>query len=105
MVVFSTAALKAMREINLREYQPSCPVSLGVRERDALRRVIPSITIEPAEDEESTYILTPGSTIGAADVEDLSVLIEPKIGIPQVLSLACQGNRVLMISLARDESG
>lgn len=78
-----------MREINLREYQRSFPVSLCVRERDALRRVIPSITIEPTEHEENAYSLTPGSTIGAADVEGLSVLIEPKIGIPQVLSLAC----------------
>ena len=32
----------------------------------------------------------PGSTVGALEIEgDLSVLIEPKIGIPQLLSLAC----------------
>ena len=78
-----------MREINLREYQRSCPVSLCVRERDALRRVIPSITIEPTDHGENAYSLIPGSTIGAADVEGLSILIEPKIGVPQVLSLAC----------------
>ena len=33
--------------------------------------------------------MRPDSTIGAVEVGDLSVLIEPKIGIPQVLSLAC----------------
>ena len=78
-----------MREINLQEYWRNCPVSLAVCERDALRRVIPSITTEPIEGEEGTYSLTPGSTIGAVEVEGLSVYIEPKIGIPQVLSLAC----------------
>ena len=78
-----------MREMNLQEYRRSCPVSLSVRERDALRRVLPSVTIEPAEGKESAYVLTPGSTIGAVEVEGLSVLIEPKIGIRQVLSLAC----------------
>lgn len=78
-----------MREINLQEYRRSCPVSLRVRQRDALRRVIPSIAAEPVEGEEGTYSLMPGSTIGAVEVEGLSVLIEPKIGTRQVLSLAC----------------
>ena len=35
------------------------------------------------------YTLTPGSTVGAVEVGDLSVLIRPKIGIPQLVSLAC----------------
>ena len=35
------------------------------------------------------YVLTPGSTVGVLEVGDLSVIIHPKIGIPQLLSLAC----------------
>ena len=35
------------------------------------------------------YCLTAGSTVGAIEIGDLSVLIQPKIGIPQLLSLAC----------------
>ena len=38
---------------------------------------------------EGSYDLTPGSTVGAVEVGDLSVVIEPKIGISQLLSLAC----------------
>ena len=34
-------------------------------------------------------VLTPGSTVGAVELGDLSVFIEPKIGIPQLLSMAC----------------
>ena len=78
-----------MREINLLEYRRSRPIPLTVHERDAVRTVIPSITAELIEGKVGTYSLVPGSTIGAVEFEGLSVLIEPKIGIPQVLSLAC----------------
>lgn len=77
-----------MREITLQEHQRSDPFALSVVERDVLRRIA-SVAIEPAEREDSAYVLTPGSTIGAVEIGGLSVLIEPKIGIPQVLSLAC----------------
>ena len=78
-----------MRKINLTEYRASLPHPLSPAERDTLRAAIPSLGIEPAIGEESEYHLKPGSTIGAVEVGDLSVLIEPKIGIPQLLSLAC----------------
>ena len=51
--------------------------------------MVPSLTIEPASGEDAAYHLTPGSTVGAVEIGDLSVLIQPKIGIPQLLSLAC----------------
>ena len=38
---------------------------------------------------EGEYDLKPGSTVGAVEVGELSVMIRPKIGIPQMLSLAC----------------
>jgi len=77
-----------MREINLQEYRHSGPHQLCAGERDALRRTA-SVVVEPAEGLDGEYILTPQSTVGAVAIGGLSVLIEPKIGIPQVLSLAC----------------
>ena len=77
------------RRIDLREYQESEPYRLSAAERDALREVLPSVTIQPAPGREGVYSLRPGSTVGAVEIGDLSVLIEPKIGIPQLLSLAC----------------
>ena len=50
---------------------------------------MPFEEIESVAGTENQYRLRPGSHIGAVTVGDLSVLIEPKIGIPQVLSLAC----------------
>ena len=78
-----------MREINLREYEDSGPHQLSVAERDALRSEVPSLAITPAVGESSGYVLKPGSTVGAVEIGGLSVLINPKIGIPQLLSLAC----------------
>lgn len=80
--------LEMTRRINLKEYDSS-KYSLSVAERDALRAVIPSLAIGPVEGEDTKYILTPGSTVGAIEIGNLSALIEPKIGIPQLLSLAC----------------
>ena len=78
-----------MRQVDLREYETSEPHSLSVAERDDLQAVLPSLTIAPAAGEGAAYHLIPGSTVGAFEIDDLSVLIQPKIGIPQLLSLAC----------------
>ncbi len=55
-----------------------------LRERKAL-----DLSITPSTGESAKWTLTPSSTVGAVEVGDLSVLIEPKIGIRQLLSLAC----------------
>ena len=78
-----------MRRIDLREYAKSASLKLSVDERDALTETLPSLTIEPAQGTEGWYNLTPGSTVGAIEIGELSVLIRPKIPIPQLLSLAC----------------
>ena len=78
-----------MRQIDLIEFERSEPVALSVGERSALRQALPSLTFEPAPDSDGTYHVTPSSTVGALEVGGLSVLIEPKTGIPQLLSLAC----------------
>ena len=77
-----------MRDIDLKEYDTS-EHGLSSAERDALLEVLPSLTIQPVAGTEGAYQLTPGSTVGAIEIGDLSVLIEPKIEIPQLLSLAC----------------
>ena len=79
---------RAMREIDLKEYATS-EHELTSAERDVLLEALPSLTIQPVVGSEGGYHLRPGSTVGAVEVGDLSVLIEPKIGIPQLLSLAC----------------
>ncbi len=78
-----------MRRLDLREYERSEPVALAVDERDALADILRgSITIEPAAGAEGVYRLTPGSTIGALEIGDLSVSIRPKLSISRVLFLA-----------------
>ena len=78
----------SMVDIDLTEYQKSAPVALTVDARDALREAVKSLTIEPALGLEGAYVLTPGSTVGAVELGDLSVVIAPKIPMKQVLSLA-----------------
>ena len=78
-----------MRNLDLREHTPSVPVPLSATERDALRDAIGSLSVEPVRGEEDVYILTPGSTVGAVEIDGLSVHIEPKIPIAQLLSVAC----------------
>ncbi|MDE0177736.1 MAG: restriction endonuclease [Gammaproteobacteria bacterium] len=74
-----------MRELDLREYERSDAVAVPVAERDALRDFL---SIEPAPGTESTYHLTPGSTVGALEVGNLSVSIQPKLPVSRVLYLA-----------------
>ena len=78
-----------MREITLKEWDWKESISLTAAEHDALRQAVPLDAIERVVGTENQYRLRPGSHIGAVTVGDLSVLIEPKIGIPQVMSLAC----------------
>ena len=81
---------RAMRRIDLREYEES-EYKLSDAERDALLGEARSLdlSITPVAGEGKAYRLRPGSTVGAVEIGGLSVLIEPKIGIPQLLSLAC----------------
>lgn len=78
-----------MSQLDIQEYASSGPISLTVDERDALKTAIRDLTITPVHGELERYSVTPTSTVGALEVGDLSVRIEPKIGIPQLLSLAC----------------
>ena len=80
-----------MRQLDLQEYQPSEHLALSRAELKALVSESKNLglSIAPAVGEGGDYILTPGSTVGAVEIGDLSILISPKIGIPALLSLAC----------------
>ena len=79
-----------MREIDLQEYATSDPLTLSVDERDALlARKDFGLAIAPVAGTADQYTLTPGSVVGAVEIGALSVRIAPKIGIRQLLSLAC----------------
>ena len=77
------------RQIDLQEYVQGGPYELSLAERDALQSRDLSLSIQPILGTASDYHITPGSTVGAIEIGDLSVLIRPKIGIPQLLSMAC----------------
>ena len=79
-----------MTAIDLKEYAPA-KYTLSTAQRDALLREAKTLnlSIEPVLGSEGSYRLAAGPTVGAVEIGDLSVLIEPKIGIPQLLSLAC----------------
>ena len=85
----------AMRKIDLQEYgDDSARYHLSVEERDVLHGSIPSVGITPVPGTDCEYILKPTSVVGALEVGNLSVLIRPKIPIPQLLSLACYAMEV-----------
>lgn len=73
-----------MRRIDLYEYRRSEATALNAEEREILSSVA---RVEPARPDGS-YHLTPGSTVGALSVGDLSVLIQPKLPVRRVLYLA-----------------
>jgi 5-methylcytosine-specific restriction enzyme subunit McrC len=71
----------------LSEYRRSDPVNLSLRERDALRDLIPGLTVEPVAGSSDTYTLMGSSTVGVVRVGDLTVELRPKVGIAPVLFL------------------
>ena len=81
----------AMRNLNLKEHQRTEGVLLS---RSELKRLMGqtkrlALSLSPNPTGEGSYDLIPSSTVGAVEVGDLSVVIEPKIGISQMISLAC----------------
>lgn len=73
--------------IVLTEYAPSAPLDLTVTERDALRGLVPNLTVEPIAGSTDTYRITGGSSVGVVRVGDLTIEFRPKIGIAPLLFL------------------
>ena len=78
-----------MKRIDLTEWTRTPePERLTTSQRDRLAELRLDLTIEPALGESDAYHLKPSSTVGALDVGDLSVSIQPKLPIGRVLYLA-----------------
>ena len=77
-----------MRQIELQEYRESEPQRLSVAERDTLKEVLPSLTIQAVPGESDLYKLRPEAVIGALELADLSIAVRPKLDISRVIYLA-----------------
>ena len=77
-----------MREISLREYQPK-EERLSEDELSALTQAKKDLGLSIEPSGHDAYVLRPSSVVGAVEVGGLSVIIEPKIGVGQLVSLAC----------------
>ncbi len=79
-----------MIKVNLQEYASS-EYRLTADQLDALLQESKTLdlTIESVRGARGRYRLKPGSTVGALEVDGISVLIKPKIEMTQLLSLAC----------------
>lgn len=79
-----------MAHVNLKEYD-STDCVLSASQHDTLLREANTLnlSIERIVDTDRSYCVSARQKVGAVEVGDLSVLIEPKIGIPRLLSLAC----------------
>ena len=77
-----------MPRIDLHEWAKTEPLRLTAWQRDRLAELPLKLTIEPAPGASDAYLLTPGSTVGALNIGDLSVSIQPKLPIGRVLYLA-----------------
>ena len=80
-----------MHNLNLKEHRKSEGVPLSDAELKTLLGEAKALdlNISPSAGRDNKYDLTPGSTVGAVEVGGLSVVIEPKIGISQLISMAC----------------
>lgn len=77
-----------MREISLREYQER-EERLSEDELSALTREKKALGLSIETSGHGAYVLRTSSKVGAVEVGGLSVIIEPKIGVGQLISLAC----------------
>lgn len=77
-----------MREISLREYQPK-EERLSEGELSALTQAKKDLGLSITPSGHGAYTLRPSSVVGAVEVDGLSIIIEPKIGVGQLVSLAC----------------
>ena len=85
-----------MRQIDLQEHQASESCQLTAEQAGALDSLKVKddeggkvLEVTPSMKADGCYTLKPGAIVGALEIDGLSVLIRPKIGVPQLLSLAC----------------
>jgi 5-methylcytosine-specific restriction enzyme subunit McrC len=76
-----------VERIYLKEFEKRSGVRLNASERDLLRKLAPSVTVEPSIGSEGAYDLTPGSWVGSINLGSTSIIIYPKIHVSRVLFL------------------
>lgn len=75
-------------QLQLAEYETTAGVRLTSEQRDQLRRLAPSVAVQPTIGADALYDLTPGSSVGIVHLSDgLEVVIRPKLPIDRVLFL------------------
>jgi 5-methylcytosine-specific restriction enzyme subunit McrC len=67
--------------IALQEFQDSDPIELTPEERDALRSLVPQMSIRAEPGHEDLFVLNPRATVGAIQVGDKRFELRPKIKI------------------------
>jgi 5-methylcytosine-specific restriction enzyme subunit McrC len=72
-------------QLSLREYRPKPRVRLTLSQREQLRSLTNSIAISPSVGETDLYDLTPGSWVGAIHLDDLDIVVEPKVRMDRLL--------------------
>ncbi len=76
-----------MRQLSLREYQTALEVELSADELVQLGTHANSIGIAPSLTAPGTYDLTPGSQVGAIQIGELAIDIQPKMPLDRLLFL------------------
>lgn len=76
-----------MRCLTFQENKASLPIELTIEQRDALSELVPSLAITPERGSNHSYVLTPGTEVGAVYMPDLAIEIRPKIPIDRLLFL------------------
>src|SRR5690349_19734824 len=75
-----------MRTLRLREWTTTSGVDLTARQRDALRLQLRAV-VQPTVGTTNCYDVTPGNVVGALVVDDVTLLVEPKLPISRLLFL------------------
>ena len=76
---------KTMSSLTLREYQTEPAVRLTLDQRDALSRLIPTMSISPTVGSLDRFDLKPSSVIGSIHLDDLDIVILPKVPFDRLL--------------------
>lgn len=73
-----------MGTLQLHEHKLTPAVALTPEQRDLLLQLVPKLSIMPTPGQTEVYDLTPGSYVGAVQVGDFAVEIQPKVPVERV---------------------
>ena len=74
-----------MALLSLREYDVEPGVQLTVDQRDSLARLVPSMSISLALGSTDRFDLKPSSVVGSIHLNDLDIVIQPKMPFDRLL--------------------